>query len=84
MNTCKTSKSKSIKIAGKYYARIPYGAERYQWDSNVPCHDCQAHCGEFHAPGCDAEECPKCGEQAISCGCNEEHVDDDNHAYRNN
>jgi len=33
------------------------------------CPDCAARAGEFHVPGCDAEQCPHCGGQAISCEC---------------
>lgn len=33
------------------------------------CHDCRAPFGEMHHPGCDAELCPSCGGQSISCGC---------------
>ena len=36
------------------------------------CHDCECPPGGFHHPGCDAERCPKCGGQAIGCGCVEE------------
>lgn len=32
------------------------------------CHDCNAKPGELHDPGCDTEQCPACGGQAISCG----------------
>lgn len=31
------------------------------------CHDCRAKPGELHDPGCDTEQCPECGRQAISC-----------------
>ncbi len=31
------------------------------------CHDCGAHPGHFHHPGCDMERCPWCGGQLITC-----------------
>jgi len=33
------------------------------------CHDCTTPVGGLHHPGCDAERCPRCLGQAISCGC---------------
>jgi hypothetical protein len=33
------------------------------------CSDCFARAGQYHAIGCDLEECPKCHRQMISCGC---------------
>ena len=33
------------------------------------CHDCGVEPGHFHHWHCDAELCPKCGGQLISCGC---------------
>ena len=33
------------------------------------CHDCNSHLGGPHHYGCDAERCPICGGQLISCDC---------------
>lgn len=33
------------------------------------CHDCNIKHGGLHHPGCDAERCPRCEGQLISCGC---------------
>lgn len=38
------------------------------------CHDCNCPPGGYHHPGCDWEKCPRCGEQAISCDCNDYEV----------
>lgn len=37
------------------------------WPSN--CRDCGTPQGALHHPGCDGEACPRCLNQAISCGC---------------
>jgi hypothetical protein len=34
-----------------------------------PCHDCGVAPGELHKPGCDVEQCARCGMQAIGCDC---------------
>lgn len=33
------------------------------------CHGCGARKGYYHHAGCDMEQCPICGKQAIGCGC---------------
>lgn len=38
-------------------------------EGNPRCHDCGAKKGHYHHPGCDVEECPRCGRQLISCYC---------------
>jgi hypothetical protein len=51
-------------------ARIPYGKEAGRKASpNRACHDCAVAFGQFHVPGCDWEQCPRCGGQLISCDC---------------
>jgi hypothetical protein len=38
-------------------------------DGLYECDDCLVPFGELHHPGCHNEKCPKCGGQAIACGC---------------
>lgn len=39
-------------------------------EPNCTCHDCGCAVGEQHTLRCDAERCPACGGQLISCDCN--------------
>jgi hypothetical protein len=56
------------------FERIKYGDEDF-WshDPNdlqpTNCHDCAALPGQFHAEGCDAERCPCCKGQFLTCDC---------------
>lgn len=38
-------------------------------DPKKTCGDCGVFPGELHQSGCDIEQCPRCGFQAISCNC---------------
>ena len=56
-------------IGGVAFPRVPYGLESGGWDFERPCHDCRVVKGQLHVPSCDVEQCPACGEQAITCDC---------------
>jgi hypothetical protein len=57
-------------VENRPLARIRYGDERDDWHADtIPCHDCAVIKGQLHVPDCDVEECPNCGDQAISCDC---------------
>ena len=47
--------------------------ERIPWSGDIDCGDCGVTKGGYHHPGCDMEDCPKCGGQLISCGCKYEY-----------
>ena len=52
--------------------RVRWGAEAdWPHKPGEPCGDCLTPWGELHHPGCDIEECPRCGGQAMTCGCTE-------------
>lgn len=55
-----------IYIEDEKYTRIPFFG-----DAGERCHDCNALSGHYHHWGCDAEICPMCGGQLISCECEE-------------
>ena len=48
--------------------QMPVSTEHFGEDSGR-CYDCGIKHSYNHHPGCDAERCPKCGGQLISCGC---------------
>jgi hypothetical protein len=60
----------SYKMKGVIFPRIRYGEEQDDWGADQQaCHDCAVIKGEFHVPDCDAEECPSCSGQLLSCEC---------------
>lgn len=66
-------KQENFTIDGMSYPRIPWGAEKrfgeVETKPDELCHDCLAEPGMLHIFNCDMEECPKCGNQALSCPC---------------
>lgn len=55
----------------KYIPAIKNGGPG-DWSEGKPgraCHDCNAQPGEYHHYGCDAERCPVCKGQMLSCNC---------------
>jgi hypothetical protein len=64
---------KTRTCTGNKVVKFPDGeklpAMPYISDDNSRCGDCYVAPGGFHHPGCDMEDCPRCGGQLISCGC---------------
>lgn len=69
-------------LRGRRYLRIKYGEEILDGDGpprsrrrstgelpTRPCHDCFALVGQYHAEGCDWEQCACCGGQRLGCPC---------------
>lgn len=66
-------------VEGLLRHRIPQPDPATRWDRVLQwlrlrawpaaCHDCGTPPGGLHHAGCDAERCPACHGQAISCGC---------------
>lgn len=61
-------------LQGQRFNRIKYGDEP-GWGihnpefAEIPCHDCGVVKGQYHAENCDVEECPKCHNRLLGCGC---------------
>ena len=62
MTTARTCHMVPVLIGGEDFSPL-------SWDGPGRCHDCNVQPGGYHHPGCDAERCPKCRGQLISCGC---------------
>ncbi len=68
-----------IVIRDRPYQPVRYGRER-GWRRSRDlgrCGDCGILPGQVHHHGCDIEQCPACGRQSISCGCQWAGDDDD-------
>lgn len=58
------------RIADVIYDRIAWGSESDLPEiGGKPCPDCGVASGQLHVRGCDIEQCPCCGCQAIGCDC---------------
>ncbi len=68
-----------IRIKGVDFKPILYGSEHSadEFPGKERCRDCSVKKGHAHHPGCDWEECPKCGGQELSCACRDGDEDDD-------
>jgi hypothetical protein len=55
-------------INSQEFNRICHGSEECAL-KQPKCDDCGVPRGTFHLLGCDIEQCPRCGGQAISCDC---------------
>lgn len=72
MHTAASCTDATIAIDGLDVARTPWGHECHWPRSPRRCGDCGVLPGGFHHPGCDIDECPRCTEQALMCGCSDE------------
>jgi hypothetical protein len=62
----------SFSDADGEYPRILFGNESFLPSSiadSGPCRHCRTIKGKLHVEVCDYEQCPKCGEQQMSCDC---------------
>lgn len=69
----KNKQENSIIVLEKYIA-FPDGTrlEAVPYPETVPeteCIVCGAQSGQPHDFGCELEECPRCGDQLVHCGC---------------
>ncbi|MGI9471430.1 MAG: hypothetical protein ACR2NZ_07865 [Rubripirellula sp.] len=58
----------TVSIQGRNLDRIRFGSEQ-RTAAVENCGDCGVLESQYHVPGCDAEQCPRCGGQLISCDC---------------
>ena len=54
---------------GEARRRVPFGEEAPSFGDHRDCPDCLVPRTAFHHPGCDVEQCARCGGQSLTCGC---------------
>jgi hypothetical protein len=66
-------------VDGQRVGMIAYGAEPGRGAFLLRCGDCGVARGGHHHPRCDAQRCPSCRGQLMTCGCrfDEDGPDDD-------
>jgi len=71
VNGCTVSE---MELKDGSYKRIRYGDEssEFKLQKEGRCHDCGAKQGYYHHVRCDAEQCPRCKGQLLSCSCLED------------
>jgi hypothetical protein len=71
--TLANGRRSKLKIDGTTYERVPRGARDHEVvPDRDKCPDCGALDGEYHRLEggiCDAEICPACNGQLLSCSC---------------
>lgn len=56
-------------LNGKEYEKVRMGSEVGDYPDWNECGDCAVRKGEYHVWACDWEQCPRCGNQLLGCGC---------------
>ena len=73
MAICQTCKREMLEADSCIYGSVVIGRKIYKrWRhmEDERCGDCGVKKYGIHHEGCDMEDCPKCDEQMIGCGCN--------------
>ena len=69
MQTAESCKDTHVLIGKSWHKRLT-GSDGFS-EAGQRCHDCGilVKVGNYHHFGCDAERCPKCERQLLSCDC---------------
>ncbi len=54
---------------GQAFNRIKYSGADDAGDQEGLCRECGVLQGQFHVPGCQQEDCPRCGGKLVECSC---------------